>query len=84
MKLGSTRRVTEKHCLQCGTCVSAAASVDADVAPSPDDVTICIKCGHLMAFANDLSLRELTDSELHEWAGDERVLAAQNARGKLF
>lgn len=34
-----------------------------------------------MAFAEDLTLRDLTDAEMHEVAGDPRILAVQKARG---
>jgi hypothetical protein len=49
--------------------------------PKPGDITICISCGHLMGFKEDMSLRDLTDAEMLHVAGDERILAVQRARG---
>lgn len=76
-----TTRTPEVNCLGCGQKVDAATSTEeGEVRPDPGDVTICLRCGHLMAFAEDLTLRELTDAEMHEVAGDERILRAQHAR----
>lgn len=67
-------------CPSCGTTVDASTSVAGDHAPSPGDVSICMYCGHLMAFADDLTLRPLTDKEMLECAGDMRILRAQRVR----
>ena len=40
-------------------------------------------CRHLCAFAEDMSLRELTDDEVVVVAGDKRVLRAMKALGDL-
>jgi hypothetical protein len=63
-------------CPNCGATLDAATCVTSDtVQPSPGDLTLCIYCGHLMAFGDDLSFRKLTDSEA---AGiDPRTLAVQ-------
>jgi hypothetical protein len=53
-----------------------------DAVPRPGDITLCLYCGHIMAFADDLTLRELNDEEAHDIAGDPRMLAAQWARRK--
>lgn len=54
--------------------------VNGDERPTPGDITVCIYCGHIMAFADDLSFRELTGEEIHDIAGDERILDIQRAR----
>jgi hypothetical protein len=54
--------------------------VEEDTAPDPGDVTVCIYCGHIMAYDDDLGLRELTPVEQLNIAGDERILAIQRAR----
>jgi hypothetical protein len=75
----------KKECLNCNRPVEAATCVsERDVQPSPDDITICLYCGHIMAFASDLSLRKLTSREMHEVAGDKRILATQAARVKML
>ena len=62
-----TTRLTERECLGCGGLIDAAAApMDDNAIPSPGDVTICIHCGYLMAFADDLSYRGLTEKEMDE------------------
>jgi len=48
---------------------------------SPGDATVCLTCGHLMVFGEDLLLRNPTDAEIVKFAGDKRLLAVQWARG---
>jgi Zn ribbon nucleic-acid-binding protein len=83
MKVGTDNRIPLSACPACGHRFDGATCVGADGIPKPGDYTICIKCGHLMAFADDLTLRELTSNEMHDIAGDERVLAVQRVRGML-
>lgn len=72
------------HCLACKHRLDAAQDVYGDQLPSSGDITICLYCGHVMAFADDLSLRELTDEEVREIAGDPRIIAAQRARAGVM
>jgi hypothetical protein len=58
-------------------------STEGDHKPSPGDITICVDCRHLCAFAEDMSLRELTDHEVVAVAGVKRVLRAMKALGDL-
>lgn len=81
MEVGKPSFLPESSCLCCGRKTNMASSVGCDSKPSPGDVTVCIACGHLMAFADDLSLRDLTKDELLEMAGDERIVAINNLRG---
>lgn len=73
-------------CLSCGTPCDAATQFDKPgaVKPKPGDVTICLYCGHIMAFADNLGLRELTGAEMQDVAGDPRVLQLQRARAKTM
>jgi hypothetical protein len=57
-----------------------ADGVDHRSQPKPGHITVCIGCGHLMAFAEDMRLRNLTDAEMYEIAGDPRLIAVQCAR----
>jgi hypothetical protein len=83
MKIGQDQKIAPSPCLSCGKLLDACTAVDADGGPSPGDFTVCISCGHLMAFADDLTLRELTGHEMHAVAGDRRIIAVQNARKAL-
>jgi hypothetical protein len=78
--IGRTTRVPASTCPACGRQVDAASPVDHHTKPEPGNLAICLYCGHLMAYADDLSLRHLTDAEMHEVAGDKRILAIQRAR----
>ena len=50
-------------------------STEGDHKPSPGDITICMDCRHLCAFAEDMSLGELTDDEVVAVAGDNASFA---------
>jgi hypothetical protein len=82
MKLGESRRVPATTCLGCGKPLDGATAVvvDEDTSPDPGDLTVCIYCGHLMAFGDDLQLRELTPEEQVYIAGDKRILAVMRTR----
>jgi hypothetical protein len=67
------------RCLDCGKLHDAALSSEGDLSPTPGDMTICIECHHLMAFADDLTLRELTDAEVISVAGDKSLTHAMAA-----
>jgi hypothetical protein len=71
-------------CPACAAPLGFATNVVRDDAPVPGCFTICLECGHLMAFAEDLTLRDLTDAEQIKIAGDPVLLAMQRARGKVM
>lgn len=79
-----TTRLPETTCLGCGKSADAvSAPMDDDATPSPGDVTICIYCGYLMAFADDLSYRGLTEEEMDELDLFE-ISRIQRARKKVM
>lgn len=83
--LGESLRTPTGHCLGCGKPLDAAACVDESPEgqkPSPGDFTVCLYCGHLMVFAEDLTPRPPNEEEIADIAGDGRLLAIQWARGK--
>ena len=57
-----------------------ASGVDTQSSPSPGDITLCIRCGHVMAFDEGLRFRQLNDEEIKDVAGDPRIIAVQKAR----
>jgi hypothetical protein len=71
-------------CLACGKVMDAVTSFDGDHRPKPDDITICLYCGHVMAFGERLRLRPLTDAEMVEIAGNRTILAARRARAAVM
>jgi hypothetical protein len=84
MIVGSEHEVIENSCPSCGKKLNATNCVGADNAPSEGDFTVCMYCGHLMAFGKNLQLRELTDEEMIDIAGDARILAVQKARSMVM
>lgn len=76
-------RVKPSPCLACGKNLDSAISTTGKHKPRPDDVTVCLDCHHIMAFAWDMSLRELTDEEITDIAGDPRLLRAMHALGEF-
>ncbi len=61
-----TTRTPESRCPRCKCLLSAA--MDADMTsprkPQGGEITICIECGKILAFNDDLSLREPTPEEV--------------------
>jgi hypothetical protein len=45
------------RCHQCGYVVEVATSVGHPHAPRPNDITLCLKCGAIHQFNDDMSLR---------------------------
>jgi len=77
--LGESKEMPPAECPNCGYVSDMAAAIDENVKPSPNDISICINCGHLSAFTEDLKLRNLTDDEIKKVAGDQRVVKAMTA-----
>jgi hypothetical protein len=84
MQVGDPCEMPESKCPECGTELNMASSVGTKSKPEPGDMTVCLICGHYMAFDKDLSLRDLTDDEILDVAHDPRIVAIQNARKKVF
>src|SRR5262249_3174137 len=56
-----------------------------DPIPGPHKCfTVCIKCGHVMMFDDDLRLRDLTEAEQIEIAADKRLITIQQARSDVL
>ena len=84
MKLGVDRHMPSTVCLGCGEKIDGATKVSGvgedDSSPDPGSITVCLMCGHIQAYDDDLRLRELTPVEQLDIAGDPRILAIQRAR----
>jgi hypothetical protein len=75
-----TTKMPGARCTNCRCMVTAATDAFDDNAPSPGDATVCLMCGHLMIFTKALQLRDPTDAEQIELAGDPRIVAINNVR----
>lgn len=77
-------RVKESQCLACKKKLDGAGQIirpdEPAVSPSPGDILVCLHCGHIMAYADDLTPRELTDEEMLDVAGDPAIVAFNTIR----
>jgi hypothetical protein len=72
-------RVKPSPCTSCGRVNDAATFVGKeDEKPSPGDFCVCLNCSHVMAYDQRLRLRELTDAEVIQLAGDPKLIFATN------
>lgn len=59
---------------RCGKPLNAATEAGPDeTPPNPGDLSMCFYCGYLHTFADDLTLRELTEAELDEFMRDPEL-----------
>jgi DNA-directed RNA polymerase subunit N (RpoN/RPB10) len=70
-------------CLNCGKVLDRATPMSDTDGPSPGAITVCLTCGHIMAFADNLAFRELTDEEVKEIAGNRTIIAINKWRDEL-
>lgn len=71
--IGASHKVKSNSCLGCGHHMDMAAQVAGDEKPRPGDVTLCIRCGHVMIFDADLSFRNMNEAEQREIEQDPQV-----------
>jgi hypothetical protein len=82
-------RTPLSKCLNCGYPIDAASAMDKEkglldnIVPKEGDISICMKCSHMMAFRKNGQLRPLTDQEMLKIAGDPRILLLQKALGEM-
>jgi hypothetical protein len=66
-----TYKTPESKCLNCGKVMDRASNPDGDHGPPEEGcLTLCIRCGAVMAFDRNLGLRGLTDQEIDEITSD--------------
>lgn len=63
-------------CLNCGYKINAAGTPDGSAGAPPTDgsLAVCLKCGAVMAYAHDLTLRGLTDAEMDEIINERETM----------
>ena len=80
MRVGATTDMPETRCLNCDEVIDVAteiASSDKDHKPVPGAMSLCLKCGYLAAFTEDMTLRELSPMERYFVSMDPRVIAVR-------
>jgi hypothetical protein len=69
-----TTRHIESSCTNCGIVIDASTIVGIERSPQPGNIGICMKCSHVMAYDENIKLRDLTDEEVIAIAGDKDIL----------
>lgn len=85
MKLRDQKPVPDQLCLKCGHHCNLASGVDTGVeeVPLPGAITICIRCGYVMALDDQMKFRELNAEEIEWTKTDPTVKAAKWAQRQL-
>jgi hypothetical protein len=79
-----SNRFKPSTCISCGAVNDAATgATDLEATPVPGDIMICHTCGHIAAYGDDMRIRELTEKEQIDVAGDRDVLFAQRIRHRF-
>ena len=65
-----TRKAKPTRCLHCHALLDRATG---ESQPQPGDLSVCITCGNLMIFTEDMSLREPTAQELRAVMANEEI-----------
>jgi len=67
-------KMPDSPCPFCGKKLNqAASSEDPDLVPCENDISICIKCGEVVIFKADGSLRKPSQEEAAEFENDEDI-----------
>lgn len=75
MILGGSVEMPENSCLRCGYSSDRGAVVDSPITkPRPSDVTLCIHCGEVMMFDDDLKFRHLTQDDVIRIMADTELM----------
>lgn len=71
----TTKGLPLSHCPHCGREGDAASDMTTNEVPDPGSLSVCIGCGALSMFGDDMKLRELTREERQKVRDDPEVLA---------
>ena len=69
-----TSRMPESRCLNCGHKFNAAGGVNSEDAPEPGNICLCIDCGAVMLYAEDLTVRGMTREEMDDLTNDAETM----------
>ena len=71
--LGQPQHVKPSYCTVCKKILNGTSCVDDEAKPGIGDFTICLYCGNVMAYDDDLLLRNLTNGEKIMVANDKTI-----------
>lgn len=69
-----------QKCRKCGHGLNEASSLAGDYKPSAGDYSMCLACGNLSVFNDDLTLRESNPDEAEEMLKSALLMTAQLVR----
>jgi hypothetical protein len=72
-------RIETDYCPHCEAEVDSATCYQAEVAPSPNDATVCLACAQVAIFGDDLKLRLPTELERREIKNNPQISELQRA-----
>ena len=71
-----THPTPQSKCLQCGYLMNAAGSTDGRPIepPEPGNLAVCLRCGAVMMYADDLTVRGMTVEEMDDLTNDREAM----------
>ena len=69
-------RTPTSGCPVCGTTLDAASGIATARAPEPGDVSVCLYCGTMLTWAEDMALVQIDPTTWAEIQRDKPALAA--------
>ena len=79
MYLGEDHQIKENFCPFCNHKLDGCSQVNGNNLPDPGSYSVCIKCGNVSVFDDDLCLRKPLPEEEAEIQKNPNVLVAQRA-----
>ena len=76
-------QIPEQRCWLCGYKMNRTSEAFGDRTPKAGDVSICLSCGAIQVFTEDLRLRVPTDEEREKFMRDPRITEVQIVRAHL-
>jgi hypothetical protein len=70
-----SHRAPKSSCLCCGEVLDAATGIHSFDSPSPGSLSVCLYCGAVTLYGDDLRLRPLTAAEVEELKADAETMA---------
>ena len=77
MDFENSTKMGNDNCPCCGTLLDAATPVnnkDGNIAPRPKDISICIKCGEILYYSDDMKLEKLPKILFDEMDIEDQLL----------
>lgn len=65
-----SERIKRTTCINCGHTLDACTAMEDGATPNPGDITICLYCGEVSAFCEDLTTRSVSKEEFESYDDD--------------